>query len=385
MRILKQNPILRLVNSYVVDSPQPTNISYLWNFGSLLALCLGLQIVTGIFLVMHYTPHTDLAFNSVEHIMRDVDYGWALRYTHANVASFFFIFVYAHIARGLYYNSYKSPRVAPWTIGVIILVLMMATFFLCGLWSFGTFVIDRLIVYFPIIIESDYGITYIFSAVPVLPFITARTRANLRIGPHNEEFLSILIGGLLGDWWGHPVVGLNYTSYRFMIEQSIVNLAYIESLALTLYSLGYCDSSELMNTSRTYEKFRLSIFTFTSLDWVYNGFYREINGIIIKGLPDWVGLYLTPLALAHWIMQDGSRQFGQGLYLATNSFTYSECVLLANILSTKYGLVTSVIKAGDANGSQWRISIWKRSMPSLASVIKPFLVPSMAYKLEGYL
>ena len=130
MRILKQNPILRLVNSYIVDSPQPTNISYLWNFGSLLALCLGLQIVTGIFLVMHYTPHTDLAFNSVEHIMRDVDYGWALRYTHANVASFFFIFVYAHMARGLYYNSYKSPRVAPWTIGVIILVLMIATAFL---------------------------------------------------------------------------------------------------------------------------------------------------------------------------------------------------------------------------------------------------------------
>jgi len=79
---------------------------------------------------MHYTPHTDLAFNSVEHIMRDVSYGWALRYTHANVASFFFIFVYAHMARGLYYNSYKSPRVAPWTIGVIILVLMIATAFL---------------------------------------------------------------------------------------------------------------------------------------------------------------------------------------------------------------------------------------------------------------
>jgi ubiquinol-cytochrome c reductase cytochrome b subunit len=75
MRFLKQNPILRLVNSYLIDSPQPTNISYLWNFGSLLALCLGLQIVTGIFLVMHYTPNTDLAFNSVEHIMRDVDYG----------------------------------------------------------------------------------------------------------------------------------------------------------------------------------------------------------------------------------------------------------------------------------------------------------------------
>lgn len=96
MRILKQNSLLRLFNSYLVDSPQPSNISYMWNFGSLLALCLGIQIVTGIFLVMHYAPTVDLAFNSVEHIMREVNYGWLIRYTHANVASFFFIFVYAH-------------------------------------------------------------------------------------------------------------------------------------------------------------------------------------------------------------------------------------------------------------------------------------------------
>lgn len=235
--------------------------------------------------------------------MRDVNYGWALRYTHANVASFFFIFVYAHMARGLYYNSYKSPRVAPWTIGVIILVLMMAIFFLCGL----KFIINNIIVYLPVRTESYSIITYSFSAVHVLPFIKARTRANLRIGPHNEEFLSILIGGLLGDWWGYPVIGRNYTSYRFMIEQLIVNLAYLESLAFTLYGLGYCASTELINLSRTYEMYRLSIFTFTSLDWVYNGFYRETNGIITKGIPDWIGLYLTPVALAHWIMQLRSR------------------------------------------------------------------------------
>lgn len=122
------------MNSYIVDSPQPTNISYLWNFGSLLALCLGIQILTGVFLAMRYSTHIDLAFDSIESIMRDVSYGWALRYTHANVASFFFIFVYAHIARGLYYNSYKSPRVAPWSIGVIILVLMMASFIIA--WPF---------------------------------------------------------------------------------------------------------------------------------------------------------------------------------------------------------------------------------------------------------
>ena len=130
MRILKSHPIFSLVNSYLVDNPEPSNISYLWNFGSLLGLCLVIQILTGIFLAMHYTPNVDLAFVSVEHIMRDVNMGWAIRYTHANTASFFFIFVYIHIGRGLYYGSFRSPRVLPWSIGVIILVLMMATAFL---------------------------------------------------------------------------------------------------------------------------------------------------------------------------------------------------------------------------------------------------------------
>ncbi len=130
MRLLKSSKLLSIVNSYVVDSPQPSNLSYLWNFGSLLATCLGLQLVTGIILAMHYTPNVDLAFISVEHIMRDVNYGWMIRYLHANGASFFFIFVYLHIARGMYYGSYKSPRILPWSIGVIILVLMMGTRFL---------------------------------------------------------------------------------------------------------------------------------------------------------------------------------------------------------------------------------------------------------------
>ena len=135
MRLLKSNVLLRLLNSYIVDSPQPANISYLWNFGSLLGTCLIIQILTGVFLAMHYQPHVDFAFNSVEHIMRDVNAGWILRYTHANVASFFFIFVYAHIARGLYYSSYKSPRILVWSIGVIILILMMAIAFLGYVYS----------------------------------------------------------------------------------------------------------------------------------------------------------------------------------------------------------------------------------------------------------
>src|SRR5258708_22851622 len=105
MRILKTHVLLRLLNSYVVDSPEPANISYLWNFGSLLAVCLIIQILTGAFLAMHFTPNIDFAFNSVEHIMRDVNNGWLIRYTHANVASFFFIFVYARDCKFIISNK----------------------------------------------------------------------------------------------------------------------------------------------------------------------------------------------------------------------------------------------------------------------------------------
>ena len=156
MRLLKSHTLLRLVNSYIVDSPQPANISYLWNFGSLLATCLGIQILTGVFLAMHYTPHVDFAFNSVEHIMRDVNAGYILRYTHANVASFFFIFVYAHIARGLFYSSYREPRTLVWSIGVIILIVMMATAFLGYVLPYGQM--------------SLWGATVITNLLSAIPF-----------------------------------------------------------------------------------------------------------------------------------------------------------------------------------------------------------------------
>nr|YP_010568249.1 apocytochrome b [Cutaneotrichosporon mucoides]UZC57682.1 apocytochrome b [Cutaneotrichosporon mucoides] len=157
MRLLKSNKLLSIVNSYVVDSPQPSNLSYMWNFGSLLATCLGLQLVTGIILAMHYTPNVDLAFISVEHIMRDVNYGWLIRYLHANGASFFFIFVYLHIARGMYYGSYKSPRILPWSIGVIILVLMMGTAFLGYVLPYGQM--------------SLWGATVITNMLSAIPWI----------------------------------------------------------------------------------------------------------------------------------------------------------------------------------------------------------------------
>ena len=130
MRQFKNHPLLKMVNSYLIDSPQPSNLSYSWNFGSLLALCLIMQIITGVILAMHYNPSVVEAFNSIEHIMRDVNNGWLIRYLHANTASAFFFIVYLHIGRGIYYGSYKTPRTLVWIIGTIILILMIVIGFL---------------------------------------------------------------------------------------------------------------------------------------------------------------------------------------------------------------------------------------------------------------
>jgi ubiquinol-cytochrome c reductase cytochrome b/c1 subunit len=123
-------PIAGLVHSSFIAYPTPRNLNYWWTFGGILSFMLAAQIVTGIILVMHYTPHESMAFNSVEHIMRDVNYGWLLRYLHSNGASMFFIAVYIHMFRGMYYGSYKAPREVLWILGVIIYLLMMATGFL---------------------------------------------------------------------------------------------------------------------------------------------------------------------------------------------------------------------------------------------------------------
>ncbi|MBN8958153.1 MAG: cytochrome b N-terminal domain-containing protein [Rhizobiales bacterium] len=153
-------PIGGLVHSSFVAYPTPRNLNYWWTFGAILSFMLGVQIVTGIILVMHYTPHVDMAFNSVEHIMRDVNYGWLLRYLHSNGASMFFVAVYIHMFRGLYYGSYKAPREVLWILGVIIYLLMMATGFLgytlpWGQMSFwGATVITNFFSAIPLVGES---------------------------------------------------------------------------------------------------------------------------------------------------------------------------------------------------------------------------------------
>ena len=172
MRILKSHPLLRLVNSYIIDSSQPSNLSYLWNFGSLLAVCLIIQIITGVTLAMHYNPSVLEAFNSVEHIMRDVNNGWLIRYLHSNTASAFFFIVYLHIGRGLYYGSYRAPRTLVWTIGTVIFILMMATAFLGYQHSPKWFILNLYSLYDTLLSYNiHYYISYLFLFFSHISFI----------------------------------------------------------------------------------------------------------------------------------------------------------------------------------------------------------------------
>nr|QNJ33248.1 cytochrome b [Cnemoplites edulis] len=151
----KTSPLIKIINSSLIDLPTPSNISTLWNFGSLLGLCLGIQIITGIFLAMHYCPHIDSAFNSVAHICRDVNYGWLLRTLHANGASFFFICIYMHIGRGIYYSSYYLKET--WMIGVTIFFVVMATAFLGYVLPWGQM--------------SFWGATVITNLLSAIPYL----------------------------------------------------------------------------------------------------------------------------------------------------------------------------------------------------------------------
>nr|BBV24555.1 cytochrome b [Cynops pyrrhogaster] len=185
----KTHPLLKIINNSFVDLPTPSNISYWWNFGSLLGICLITQIITGLFLAMHYTADTQSAFSSVAHICRDVNHGWLMRNIHANGASFFFICIYLHIGRGLYYGSYMFKET--WNIGVVLLLLVMATAFVgyvlpWGQMSFwGASVITNLLSAIPYVggslVEWVWGgfsvdkatLTRFFAFHFLLPFLIA--------------------------------------------------------------------------------------------------------------------------------------------------------------------------------------------------------------------
>jgi len=203
---LNNDFIVSFIDSHIISYPTPVNLSYMWSFGSTAGLCLVIQILTGIFLAMHYSPHISLAFNSVEHIMSDVNNGWIIRYLHANGASMFFIVVYCHIFRGLYYGSYMFPRGRLWASGVIIFLLMMATAFMGYVLPWGQM--------------SFWGatvITNLFSAVP-------------------------LVGGAIVEWlWGGFSVA-NATLNRFFSLHYLMPFV-IAGLVIIHLSLLHHDGS----------------------------------------------------------------------------------------------------------------------------------------------
>ena len=207
-----QNPIIRWVEyrlpilsfiDYSVGSqyPAPKNLNYWWNFGSLAGIALTIQLATGIVLAMHYVPHGDMAFDSVERIMRDVNYGWLLRYLHSNGAALFFLAVYIHIFRGLYYGSYKYPRELLWWLGIIILFVMMASAFMGYVLPWGQMSFWAATV-----------ITNLFSAIPVIG------------------------GGIVELLWGGFTVGnptlIRFYSLHYLLPFVIIGLVFLHLWAL---------------------------------------------------------------------------------------------------------------------------------------------------------
>lgn len=194
-------PIFSFLNNHLKNYPTPKNLSFMWNMGSLAGITLVIMIATGIFLAMHYTPHVDHAFDSVERIMRDVNYGWLIRYIHMNGASMFFIVIYLHIMRGLYYGSYKSPRELLWIVGVLIFLMMMATAFMGYVLPWGQM--------------SYWGakvITSLFSAIPLV----------------GDSIVTWLWGGLSVD---------NPTLNRFFVLHYLLPLIMVAVVMLHLMTL----------------------------------------------------------------------------------------------------------------------------------------------------
>lgn len=376
MRIFKSHPLLKLVNSYVIDNPQPSNLSYLWNFGSLLAFCLVIQIITGVTLAMHYNPSVLEAFNSVEHIMRDVNNGWLIRYLHSNTASAFFFIVYLHIGRGLYYGSYKAPRTLVWTIGTVIFILMIATAFLGYVLPYGQMSLWGIKT--PQMYKLDLFIIFITIINLSTNIVSKKIRGIYRIGPHNTNILSLIYGSLLGD--AHAEIRLLGAGTRISFFQEDSHVKYMYYLHNILSRAGYCNDKlpivrqRLGIKGKVRKVVRFSTWTYTSFNNIHEEWY--IKGK--KCVPNNINLYLTPLALAFWIMDDGAK-VGKGLKFSTNSFTYNECVYLANLLHKKYNLKASVQSAGSKD--QYIIYIWKESMKDLSEIVSPYIIPEMKYKI----
>jgi ubiquinol-cytochrome c reductase cytochrome b subunit len=253
MRILKNHPFLKLINSYVIDASQPSNLSYLWNFGSLLLTCLVIQIITGITLAMHYNPSVLEAFNSIEHIMRDVNNGWFIRYLHSNTASAFFFLLYLHVGRGIYYGSYRAPRTLVWIVGTVILILMMATAFLGYVLPYGQM--------------SLWGATVITNLISAIPWI----------GQDIVEFI----------WGGFSVN--NATLNRFFALHFVLPFILVAFVLMHMIALhDTAGSSNPLGISGTYDRISFApYYLFKDLITIF--IFIFILGIFVFFLPNVLG------------------------------------------------------------------------------------------------
>jgi len=272
MKLTKRNPILALVNDFVIDSPAPTNLTYFWGFGSLLGLNLVVLIVSGLTLAMHYTPNTMLAFSSVEHIMREVNNGWLLRFIHANGASFFFIFVYLHIGRNLYYGSYRSPRGLLWSIGVIIFIVMMATAFIGYVLPWGQM--------------SFWGATVITNLLSAIPWI-------------GTDFVEFVWGGFSVD---------NATLNRFFSLHYLLPFILAALVCMHLLALHQDGSNNPEGISSTSDRIRFHPY-YTSKDLVGFIWMAIFLSIFVFFAPNYLGhpdnsIPANPLVTPHSIVPE---------------------------------------------------------------------------------
>src|ERR1700729_3076795 len=312
--IERRLPIFGLVHSSFVAYPTPRNLNYLWTFGAILSFMLGIQILTGVILAMHYTPNSDLAFKSVEWLVRDVNYGWLLRNMHASGASMFFFAVYVHMFRGIYYGSYKEPREVLWILGVIIYLLMMATGFM-----------GYVLVWGQMSFWAATVITNLFSAIPgVGSDVVTWLWGGFAVGnPTLNRFYSlhyllpfVLAGVVVLHIWALHMVGQNnptgvepktekdtvaFTPYAAVKDAFFIGLFCLVFAYFIFYIpnyLGHSDNYIPANPSQTP--------THIVPEWYYLPFYAILRGIPSKllGVTALAGSIIV-LAFLPWL--DTSR------------------------------------------------------------------------------
>jgi len=278
-----------------------------------------------------------------------------------------------HVGRGLYYGSYKSPRTLVWSIGVIILILMMAIAFLGYVLPYGQMSLWG---------EVCPKCVYINNYLELSNLLFSKIRSTNRIGVHNYDILSIIFGSLLGD--AHTEKHGNGTRITFYQENT--HKDYLLWLHKLISNKGYCNENIPVLQTRLgkYGKIRKIIrfktFTYSSFNWIQDCWYLNNK----KVLPQCINEYLSPLALAIWIMDDGAK-VSSGIKLLTNNFELTEVIILCNIFTNKYNIVASPNRAGDKNKEQYVIYIHKESMKKLSNIVLPYIHPSMKYKLNKIL